>query len=211
MAAPVLEHRLSPRQDNAEVSACFSLSGGNSHSHDCCKMPLLPGRTSYSRDVTWDRPREQCLFIGRGEFFATAAAVVAFPWYAGAEAPRGRPRVYRSVRNSLAHVTSHRHGHHCHRRNSRVAATITNAVAGTATVITAGVTSAAAVTSGAAAAATVIVIAVGTVTAAVVTVAAAPTAAVAAAAGTAADDFKACCPEPWYVYAGSGARRCTEG
>ena len=41
-----------------KAEACFYLDSGNHHSADCCKILLLSGRKSYSRDVTWKHPRK---------------------------------------------------------------------------------------------------------------------------------------------------------
>ena len=61
--------------------ACFSLNGGNNHSHDCYKIVLSSDRTSYSRDVTWEHPEEAVCRVnacdGGGEPFNTAAAAAA--------------------------------------------------------------------------------------------------------------------------------------
>ena len=41
-----------------KAQAFFSLSSGVNHPRDCCKVLLVSGRRSYTRDVTWERPRE---------------------------------------------------------------------------------------------------------------------------------------------------------
>ena len=45
-----------------KAEPCFYLNSGNHHSADCCKILLLSGQKSYSRDVTWEHPRKT--FVG---------------------------------------------------------------------------------------------------------------------------------------------------
>ena len=55
---PGFHHVRRTRTSEPKEEACFYLNGGNNHSADCCKIVLMSGRTSYSRDVTWEHPRK---------------------------------------------------------------------------------------------------------------------------------------------------------
>ena len=41
-----------------KAQVCFFLNGGSNHPRDCCKVLLVSSRRSYTRDVTWEHPRE---------------------------------------------------------------------------------------------------------------------------------------------------------
>ena len=59
---PGFHHVRRTLKSEPKAEACFYLNGGNNHSANCCKILLLSGRTSYSRDVTWEHPRKS--FVG---------------------------------------------------------------------------------------------------------------------------------------------------
>ena len=59
---PGFHHVRKTLKSEPKAEACFYLNGGNHHSADCCKILLVSGRRSYSRDVTWEHPRKP--FIG---------------------------------------------------------------------------------------------------------------------------------------------------
>ena len=55
---PGFHHVRRTLKSEPKAEACFYLNGGNHHSADCCKILLVSGRKSYSRDVTWEHPRK---------------------------------------------------------------------------------------------------------------------------------------------------------
>ena len=59
---PGFHHVRRTLKSEPKAEACFYLNGGNHHSADCCKILLVSGRRSYSRDVTWEDPRKP--FVG---------------------------------------------------------------------------------------------------------------------------------------------------
>ena len=62
-ATPVLEAGFSLRKEDPAVGAQGEgLFLPDHHSADCCKTLLVSGRTSYSRNVTWEHPGK--LFVG---------------------------------------------------------------------------------------------------------------------------------------------------
>ena len=59
---PGFHHVRRTLKSEPQAEACVYLNSGNNHSSDCCKILLISGCTSYSRDVTWEHPRKS--FVG---------------------------------------------------------------------------------------------------------------------------------------------------
>ena len=51
-------HQVKRAQSEPKTQACFFLNSGSNHPRDCCKVLLVSGRRSRTRDVTWEHPRE---------------------------------------------------------------------------------------------------------------------------------------------------------
>ena len=50
-------------KSDPRAQACFLFNSGSNHSRDCCKVLLVSGHRSYTRDVTCERPREAFVWL----------------------------------------------------------------------------------------------------------------------------------------------------
>ena len=55
---PGFYHATRTLKSESKAQVCFFLNIGSNHPRDCCKVLLVSGRRSYTRDVTWEHPRE---------------------------------------------------------------------------------------------------------------------------------------------------------
>ena len=55
---PGFHHVKRALKSEPKAQVCFFLNSGSNHPRDCCKVLLVYGRRSYTRDVTWEYPRE---------------------------------------------------------------------------------------------------------------------------------------------------------
>ena len=55
---PGFHHVKRTLKSEPKAQVCFFLNSGSNHPRDCCKVLLVSGRRSYTRDVTWEHPQE---------------------------------------------------------------------------------------------------------------------------------------------------------
>ena len=90
---PGFHHVRRAHKSEPKAEACFYLNGGNNHSADCCKILLMSGRTSYSRDVTWEHPRKPFVGVLPPED-KSSPPPSSPPLSPGTPEPLGDPRVW---------------------------------------------------------------------------------------------------------------------
>ena len=109
---PGFHHVKRTLKSEPKAEACFYLNGGNNHAQDSCKILLISGRTSYSRDVTWEYPRKP--FIGLVPAEEESPSPQLAPPHRRRQ--RHRPRVRRSLWSAPAYGTKRRRLRHRRRR-----------------------------------------------------------------------------------------------
>ena len=197
---PGFHHVRRTLKSEPKAEACFYLNGGNHHSADCCKILLVSGRKSYSRDVTWEHPRKPFEgLLPPEEGSSPPPSPPPSPPLLPPQPPQSPPL----PPPPLPLPPSPSPSPPLSTAAAATAATVRATAAATAaiTAAAAAAASAAAVTVAVAAAVIVTAAATAMVTAATVTAAAVAAAAatavvtaVTAATATAATAFKACCP-----------------
>ena len=55
---PDFHHVKRALKSEPKAQVCFFFNSGSNHPRDCCKVLLVSGRRSYTRNATWEHPRE---------------------------------------------------------------------------------------------------------------------------------------------------------